>query len=163
MKKFISFLLASILVLAMSCAAFAEDSTITVGGQSAEVTATYTVQEKFTIKIPASVAINGGTLRITADTSGILSSNCIQILVDSDNAYENIFSAFDSTGKKSVEYFIKNGSTYIYGGKTACTIPSGLEETYLDYSFLLADSSQTYTPGTYTDTLKVTASIISAY
>ena len=163
MKRVVTLFLVIVLMLALSVFAFAEtvtDTNVTSSGD-AYVTAIYTANESFTVTIPARVTIGGDSLCISANTQNIIDGSTVDIKVNPINyTYENGWFAYDEAQNNSIQYNITKSNITIVGNGTIESIPWSDMPISIYLSF--TPVSPINRPGTYTDNLKFTITLISA-
>ena len=112
----------------------------------------------FTITIPESVNIDGGTAEFKADNVTLPEGKKINITVDGENTEsgQTTFNALNKAKDSTVQYTIKNGSADVADGGTALTFTEGGTQT-LTFA-KKADSTPTYA-GKHTETLTFGVSV----
>ena len=110
------------------------------------------VDPVYTITIPESVNIDGGTAEFKAENVTLPDGAKINITVDGENTEsgQTTFNAKNEAGNSTVSYTIKNGSADVADGGTALTFTEGGTQT-LTFA-KKADSTPTYA-GKHTETL----------
>ena len=106
----------------------------------------------YTITIPESVNIDGGTAQFKAENVTLPDGAKINITVDGENTEsgQTTFNAKNEAGDSTVSYTINNGSADVADGGTALTFTGNGTQT-LTFA-KKADSTPTYA-GTHTETL----------
>ena len=125
---------------------------VTVGEATASVDFTIEVDPTYTITIPATVNIDGGTAEFKAENVTLPEGAKINITVDGENTEsgQTTFNALNKAKDSTVQYTIKNGSADVADGGTALTFTEGGTQT-LTFT-KKADSTPTYA-GKHTETL----------
>lgn len=132
---------------------------------SADVTYTATfeatakpIDPAYTITIPATVSIDGGTAEVTASDVTLPDGASINISIDGSNTDANtdVFNAKNEAGDSTVQYTIKNGETVVTDGGTAMTFNEGGTQ-----SLTFTKTSEPTYAGKYTETLTFAVSVQS--
>lgn len=125
---------------------------VTVGEATASVDFTIVVDPTYTITIPESVNIDGGSAEFKAENVTLPDGAKINITVDGENteAGAATFNAKNESGNSTVSYTINNGSADVFDGGTAMTFTGNGTQT-LTFA-KKADSTPTYA-GAHTETL----------
>lgn len=116
------------------------------------ITASAATNPVYTITIPESVSIDGGTAEFKAEDVTLPDGAKINITVDGENTEsgQTTFNAKNEAGDSTVSYTINNGSADVADGGTALTFTGNGTQT-LTFA-KKADSTPTYA-GTHTETL----------
>ena len=104
---------------------------VTVGEATASVDFTIEVDPTYTITIPATVNIGGGTAEFKAENVTLPDGAKINITVDGENTEsgQTTFNAKNESKDSTVQYTIKNGDATIADGGTALTFTEGGTQT----------------------------------
>ena len=104
---------------------------VTVGEATASVDFTIVVDPAYTITIPATVNIGGGTAEFKAENVTLPDGAKINITVDGENTEsgQTTFNAKNESKDSTVQYTIKNGDATIADGGTALTFTEGGTQT----------------------------------
>lgn len=182
MKKLLALALALTLTLSLSVTAFAADATIEPGNDgnpnpsTGKTTVTYEVQPAYTVTIPATVAIGGDAVTVSA--SGVKVSSGKQVTVkltginvtEENTSGDNTFTVKTAEGA-SLNYTVTAGesgsTTQISKGGTVLTVNPGSATDgngasgSTTLTFALASDQTVKYAGTYSGTVTFTVSVDS--
>lgn len=164
MKKFSMIALIVAMVFCLSFSVFAAD--ITAPG-TANTTLTYTVGSSYTVTIPESVTCSSGNFTGSLDiavAAGSLIDNqrIINVTIGSSDYSSDGNKWFLKKGDASIEYTIKDGTTYIQGNDVVLEASTAEAYAGKDVTLTLAAAGSPSATGNYTDVLTFTISVDNA-
>ena len=163
-KKFLSMVLASIMMLSMATTSFAAD--ISTDGASQDVTVTYGTSQSFVVTIPSSINLNEegrGGESLTASNVMIPANAVLEISI-SGNDYVDGWELIDvSEPTNKISYTIQEDTncTEVYSGDVVLSVKSGEAYDSVASQYLRFWLNEEITKaGTYTDTLTFNVDVI---
>ena len=159
MKKMIALVLAAVMTMSMTTAAFADQ---TVTNNTGTVDVTYTIadsDESYIVTIPADVNLSSAAISKTGDvkvTNAVLKSgNTLKISVATANGFNLV------NGVSAIPYTVSDGAAAIANDGTVLTVAAGTASSTKTLTFATtADNvKQATLTGAHKDTLTFTVSV----